>query len=246
MLKIQNLSKSFNNKIVLDNISLEIEKGEIALFLGQSGVGKSTLLRVLNNLESADSGKITLEYDNKYIDLKNTKANNIAGNIVGMIFQQFNLFENMSVEKNISFVLEKSAKKNHKEIPKIVHHLLSQYGLSDKAKLPVSKLSGGQKQRLAIARTLSLDPQVICFDEPTSALDPKLTNFIASNIEELKEQNYIIAIATHDVVLIERLSCTIYLMQNGKVIEKAKSWEYLAHKDKYPLIEKFVTGRSDT
>jgi len=244
MLKIRNLSKIFNNKAVLNNISLDIKNGEIALLLGQSGVGKSTLLRILNNLEDYNSGEITLNIDSREINLKNIKLSE-EKNLVGMIFQQFNLFEHMSVERNISFVLEKSTKKSKQEIQTITHDLLLKYGLSDKAKLSVNDLSGGQKQRLAIARTLALNPAIICFDEPTSALDPKLTNFIAKNIEELKEQNYIILVATHDVGLIERLDCTIYLMHDGKIIEQAKSIEYLAHKDQYPLIENFVSGKLD-
>lgn len=239
MLKIKNLSKLFNNKKVLDDISLEVKSGEIALILGQSGVGKSTLLRILNNLESYDSGDISLEFNNKSFSLKEA----IDQKLIGIIFQQFNLFENMSIERNISFVIEKNSNKSKKEIKDITYNLLEKYGLLDKANLNISSLSGGQKQRLAIARTLSLDPKVICFDEPTSALDPKLTSFIANNIEELREQNKIILVATHDTFLIERLDCTIYLMQEGKIIEQALSCEYLAHKSKYPLINNFITGK---
>lgn len=237
MLKIKNLSKSFNNKKVLDNISFDVKNGEIAVFLGQSGVGKSTLLRILNNLESYEDGEIIL--NNKPLDLK--KAN--EEHLIGMVFQQFNLFEHMTVERNITFVLEKSAKKNCHDAKLIAQDLLKKFGLLDKANLPVTELSGGQKQRLAIARTLSLKPQVVCLDEPTSALDPMLTGFVANNIEELRNQNYTVLVTTHDIALIERLECTIYLMDSGKIVESTLSQEYFAHPEQYPLIEKFVTGK---
>lgn len=237
MLKIKNLSKSFNNKKVLDNISFDVKNGEIAVFLGQSGVGKSTLLRILNNLESYEDGEIVL--NNKPLDLK--KAN--KEHLIGMVFQQFNLFEHMTVERNITFVLEKSAKKNSHDAKLIAQDLLKKFGLLDKANLPVTELSGGQKQRLAIARTLSLKPQVVCLDEPTSALDPMLTGFVANNIEELRNQNYTVLVTTHDIALIERLECTIYLMDSGKIVESTLSQEYFAHPEQYPLIEKFVTGK---
>jgi polar amino acid transport system ATP-binding protein len=236
MLEVKNLSKSFNGKKVLDDISFSIKNGEIALFLGSSGVGKSTLLRILNNLETFESGKLFL--DNKQLDIN--KANKTHS--VGMVFQQFNLFDHMTVLKNITFVLEKGAKKNPTEAKKIAYALLQKYKLEDKANLLTSQLSGGQKQRLAIARTLSLKPRIICLDEPTSALDPLLTSFVAQNIQELASEGYIVIVASHDIALLERLSCKIYLMKNGKIVEYANSEEFKKDKDKFPLIRKFVTG----
>jgi len=241
MLEIKNLSKKFENKnsgpkIVLDNVSLTVDKGEIALLLGPSGVGKSTLLRILNNLESYDKGSLRLDGHS----LEEYKRNN--KHATGMIFQQFNLFEHMNVEKNITFALEKSAHKSHKEAHEIATQLLNKFGLASKAKLPINKLSGGQKQRLAIARSIALKPLVLCFDEPTSALDPYLKSFVAQNIQELADEKYIVLVATHDVSLIEKLSCKIFLMDEGKIIETSSSAEFLAHPDQYPLIRNFVKG----
>jgi ABC-type polar amino acid transport system ATPase subunit len=236
MLSIKNLSKEFRGKKILDNLTFEIKRGEIALFLGASGVGKSTLLRILNNLETIDTGTITL--DDKPIDLKNVNKTHM----VGMVFQHFNLFEHLTVEQNITIALEKAAKKTAQEAKKIAHKLLAQYGLEDKADAYITQLSGGQKQRLALARTLALEPNIVCLDEPTSALDPLLTSYVASMIQSLAAQNYIILVATHDTTLLEKLSCTIYLMQQGRILETTTSQEFYAHKQRYPAIARFVAG----
>lgn len=243
MLEIKNLTKKFGNKgsekTVLDNVSLNVDKGEIALLLGPSGVGKSTLLRILNNLENYDSGILILDGHK----LEDYKRNNKQA--TGIVFQQFNLFEHMNVERNITFVLEKSAHKSPKEAHEIAMKLLQKFGLESKAKLPINKLSGGQKQRLAIARSIALKPLVICFDEPTSALDPYLKSFVAQNIQELADEKYIVLVASHDVSLIEKLRCKIYLMDQGKIIETSSSAEFLAHPNQYPLINNFVKGNTE-
>jgi len=243
MLEIKNLSKKFGNKnsegkIVLDNVSFTVKKGEIALLLGPSGVGKSTLLRILNNLESYDAGRLVLDS----LNLEDYKLK--YKHATGIIFQQFNLFDNMSVEKNITFALEKAAHIRPKEAREIAGKLLQKFGLETKAEFPVKRLSGGQKQRLAIARSIALKPLIICFDEPTSALDPYLKSFVAQTIQELANEEYIVLVATHDVSLIEKLRCIVYLMDQGKIIESSSSAEFLAHPDQYPLIKNFVKGIS--
>lgn len=237
MLSIKNLSKKFHSKTILNNVSLNINTGEIALLLGASGVGKSTLLRILNNLETYDTGVI--ELGGKILDIKTVNKTHQ----VGMVFQQFNLFENMTTLQNITFPLEKSTKKSPQEAQTIAQDLLKRYGLEERSHVYPKQLSGGQKQRLAIARTLALKPQVICLDEPTSALDPLLTNYVAQNIQDLANQGYIVLVATHDVGLIERLNCTIYLMHQGNIIQTASAKEFLAHKNTYPEIKKFVEGQ---
>ncbi len=236
MLKIEHLTKYYNNKIIINNFNLAVKNGEIAILLGSSGVGKSTILRILNNLEDYNSGKFYL--DNKLLDLKTVNKNNE----IGMIFQHFNLFENMSVIKNITFPLEKATNKKPQEALQIAYQLLEKYNLSEKADNPINSLSGGQKQRLSIARTLALKPRVICMDEPTSALDPLLTNNIARNIKELADNNFIIIIATHDISLVEKLPCTLYLMEKGSIIEKAFAQEYYKNKEKYPALKNFLEG----
>lgn len=236
MLKIKDLTKIYNNKKIIDNVSLSVGKGEIALLLGQSGVGKSTLLRVLNNLESIDAGTITL--DDKVLDLKA----NPATHTVGMVFQGFNLFEHLSVQENITLPLEKVLGTPHEQACAIADNLLSKYGLIDKKDMYVSRLSGGQKQRLAIARTLAMKPQVICMDEPTSALDPLLTTHVAKAIQELADQGYIVLVASHDIALLDKLKCTVYLMQAGHIVESAPAQEFKTNKQKYPALSKFVSG----
>lgn len=234
MLEIKNLTKKYDSRIILNNVSFEVKNGEIALLLGASGVGKSTLLRILNNLEEYNSG--TIKIDNQIVDLTQINKNHS----VGMVFQQFNLFQNLSVEENITFALEKVENKIRDQAKKIAQELLERFGLSEKANLFPKDLSGGQKQRLAIARSIALKPRVICFDEPTSALDPMLTSFVASNIQELANDNYIVLVATHDIGLIEKLDCKIYLMQNGSIVESTNSKEFLENKNNYPKIKKFV------
>lgn len=239
MLKIIDLCKSFHGKKILDHISLDVAKGEIAVMLGQSGVGKSTLLRVLNNLETPDAG--TIELDDKPLDLAKISTTHT----VGMVFQHFNLFEHLTVEENITLALEKAVGKSKDEAHKIAMTLLKHYGLDDKAQKNVSQLSGGQKQRLAIARTLALKPKIVCLDEPTSALDPLLTTYVAKNIQELANEGYIVLVASHDIALLDKLNCTIYLMQAGKIVESAQSTDFKNNKDKYPMLSKFVSGSID-
>jgi ABC-type polar amino acid transport system ATPase subunit len=236
MLSIEHLSKIYNHKKILDDINLTVKEGEIAVLLGASGVGKSTLLRILNNLETIDQGSIYL--DGKKLDLSSVNKTHT----IGMVFQNFNLFEHLTVIENITIALEKVAGKSKSEAEKIAKELLAHYGLSEKANAYISDLSGGQKQRLALARTLALKPKVICLDEPTSALDPLLTAYVANIIAELAKQNYIVLVATHDTTLLERLACTIYLMKDGKIIEKASSQELKKNPALFSHIKKFIAG----
>ncbi|MFC1845491.1 amino acid ABC transporter ATP-binding protein [Candidatus Dependentiae bacterium] len=236
MLRLENVTKTFSGKKILDNVSLRVERGEIAVLLGKSGVGKSTLLRVLNNLETMETGSVYL--DNKKLDTATINR----GHKIGMVFQQFNLFAHMTVEKNITFVLEKVLKKSATKARDIAKELLEHYGLSERAKVLVSSLSGGQKQRLAIARTVALKPQIICMDEPTSALDPLLTTHVATTIQKLADEGYMLLLASHDTALLEKLTCTIYLMDGGHIIESATSTDFFKNRSTYPLIDTFVKG----
>ena len=236
MLTIKNLSSTLGGKKILNDISLNVKPGQIAVFLGSSGVGKTTLLRVLNNLEKFDAGNISL--DEKSLDLKKVNRDNI----IGMVFQQFNLFDHFTVKENITIALEKLHKKNELEASEISNHLINHYRLTELTNSYPVQLSGGQKQRLAIARAVALKPKIICFDEPTSALDPMLTTFVAANIQDLASQGYIILIATHDTMLLEKLSCTIYLMQEGKIVESTESDIFWWKREIFPLINSFIAG----
>jgi ABC-type polar amino acid transport system ATPase subunit len=236
MLQIKNITKAYNDKKIIDDVSLNVDKGQIALLLGQSGVGKSTLLRILNNLESIDAGSIFL--DDKKLD---PKANAIT-HAVGMVFQGFNLFDHLTVQENITLALEKVLHLSRDQALAIADNLLAKYGLLDKKDKHVSQLSGGQKQRLAIARTVAMKPRIICMDEPTSALDPLLTSHVAKSIQELSDQGYIVLVASHDIALLDKLKCTIYLMQAGHIIESATSDEFKSNKSAYPALSKFIAG----
>lgn len=236
MLKINNFKKAYGSKKVLDNISVEVPTGSIAVFLGESGVGKSTLLRVLNGLESLSSGSASLE--GKTVDLENINMTHQFG----MVFQQFNLFSHLNNKHNITLALEKSLKKTKEEASKIADQLLKKYGLQDKADKYPAQLSGGQKQRLALARSLALRPKVICLDEPTSALDPMLTNSVIDSISQLANDGLTVLIATHDVAILSKLDCTIHLMDKGKIIESATSAEIQNNPSEYPKITDFIKG----
>lgn len=236
MLSIKKLNKLFGHKKVVDDISLEIKEGSVTLFLGESGVGKSTLLRILSGLEAADSGTITIK--GKNFDRTSLQKDHL----VGMVFQQFNLFNHKTVKENITLSLEKVLCKSKVEADQIAQELLQRFNLQELSNASVNALSGGQKQRLALARTLAMKPSIICMDEPTSALDPLLTSYVAQVIADLAKQGYIVVVATHDTVLIDKIDCTVHLMRNGKIIESVQSIDYRDHPEQYPYISKFIAG----
>ncbi len=236
MLSFENISKKFGSKKVIDAVSFSVPKGSIAVLLGPSGVGKSTLLRILNNLETIDEGSITL--DGKPLDITSISKEHTCG----MVFQQFNLFDHLTVLENITLALEKVEKKSKQEARQIAMDLLDRYDLGDKKDAYPSQLSGGQKQRLALARSIALRPKIICFDEPTSALDPMLTTHVANTIQQLANDGYIVLIATHDTALLDKLRCSIYLMDNGKIVETATSEKLSKNPNQFPRIKNFIEG----
>lgn len=238
MLKIENLSKKFGEKLILNGVDVTMKSSSVNIFLGSSGVGKSTLLRILAGLEMQDKGTITL--NEQLLDPKTV----LQKHIVGMVFQNFNLFPHMTVLQNISFALEKVLGFNAKTAEQLAFDLLKKYNLLDKARASIASLSGGQKQRLAIARAVALKPQIICMDEPTSALDPLLTAHIADIIAELAHQGYTVIIATHDTFLLEKLLATIHLMHNGKIIESVHSSDYQQNPEHYHELNAFIKGHT--
>lgn len=230
MLSIKNLSKHFHGKLILDNVSFDVQPGEVVVLLGKSGVGKSTILRILAGLESIETGTITID------------DASLSTQKVGMVFQEFNLFPHLTVEQNITLPLEKIAGKTQAEAKEIADSLLAKYELTAQAHVMPKGLSGGQKQRVAFARTLALQPQIICCDEPTSALDPMLTSKVAQEINSLASQGLIVIVATHDTELIKQIKSTIYLMKSGKIIETSTSQEIAENPDKFPFIKNFTQG----
>lgn len=236
MLILTNVSKKIGLRSVLQSINLTIDPHSIHVFLGSSGVGKSTLLRVLCGLETFDGGTITLNGIPLLSDIEYRKS-------FGMVFQHFNLFKHLTVLNNISFPLQKILNYSKEKADKIAYELLERYALEKHAQHSVTDLSGGQKQRLAIARTLALSPQIICMDEPTSALDPLLTSYIATTIENLAREGYTIIIATHDTFLVEKLPCTIHLMREGTIIQSATNTDYTHNPSAYQDLDGFIQGR---
>lgn len=201
VLEINKLNKSFNNKNILNNFSMNVKNGEIVSIIGPSGIGKSTLLRCINGLEKIDSGEIII---NKRC-LKNKMPKEINLN-VGLIFQDYNLFPQYTVIQNIMLPLIKVLKLKKEEAILIAKDLIKQLKLEGKEKSYPFELSGGEKQRVAIARTIAVNPKVICFDEPTSALDPELVNQVFSIIKELAQKNKAIIIVTHEITFAEKIS----------------------------------------
>lgn len=201
VLEIKNISKSFNNRTILKDFSLDVSQGEIVSIIGDSGAGKSTLLRCINALEMIDSGEIII--NNNAISKKNLKQARLD---VGMVFQDYNLFPNYSVLKNVTLPLTRVLNINKQEAEIKARELLSQMNLLKRCDAYPYQLSGGEKQRLAIARTLATNPKVICFDEPTSALDPKLVKQIFKIIKELAGSGKAILIVTHDIKFANEIS----------------------------------------
>ena len=233
MLKVENLSKIVHGKFILQSVSFEVTRGTVAVFLGGSGAGKTTLLRILNNLETCNSGSVSLDEKELHLERVNKE------HVFGMVFQHFNLFEHLSVERNITLPLTLQGVAEV-EAMRIASMLLQKYGLSEKAKVSIHKLSGGQKQRLAIARTVALNPQVICLDEPTSALDPVLTSQVAGFVQDLADQNRIVLLTSHDIGLIDRLDCHLFFLKEGTIVEEVSSAAYRKHPDHYPCIQSYL------
>lgn len=234
MLEVCNLHKVLGEVFVLQGVSFSLQKGEIGVFLGKSGGGKSTLLRMLNCLENWDAGECFL--DEVRIDKKTVHKEHK----MGMVFQHYHLFENLSVEKNILLALTQKQKKSKKEAQEIASSLLSHYSLFEKKDVPVQCLSGGQKQRLALARTMALNPDVLCLDEPTSALDPTLRGQVAKDIIDLAKQGKMILLTTHDMAFASLLPAKLFLMQSGVIVEQAFYEQVKNAPLRYPLLSGFM------
>lgn len=237
MLVIKNLSKSFKNKTVLDDITLSLPAGQVAVFVGPSGVGKSTLLRILAKLETPTKGTVSI--DGAAVDFVNPQSSHD----IGMVFQGFNLFDHLTVERNVTLAPEKVLGLGAEEARARALELLSKFGLLEKALMPVSSLSGGQRQRLAIVRALAMRPKVLCMDEPTSALDPMLTGFVANEIQQLAHQGYTVLVTTHDKSLVEKLDAHLYLMSAGRIVEHAQTKDLKNSAQAYPYLRAFLQGQ---
>lgn len=225
MIKVENLSKSFNDLKVLKNINLDVNHGETLAIIGPSGSGKSTLLRCLNLLETPEEGYVELDgisYDatkltkSKFLEIRRATA---------MVFQNYNLFSNKTIIQNITTPLIVVKKWSHEEANHTAIELLNKVGLLDKKDAYPHQLSGGQQQRVAIARALALNPRVILFDEPTSALDPELVQEVLTVIKQIAKEKVTIIIVTHEMQFARDVADKVVFMDEGNIIETSTAHE---------------------
>lgn len=238
MISVNNLKKSFEDLVVLDDVSANIEKGEKVVVIGPSGSGKSTFLRCLNLLEEPTSGTITFEGK----DITNAKGKelNAVRMKMGMVFQHFNLFPHLTIRRNITVAPVKHKLMTQAEADKKADELLALVGLSDKADAYPSQLSGGQKQRIAIARTLAMSPDVILFDEPTSALDPEMVGEVLSLMKKLAEDGMTMIVVTHEMGFAKEVASRVVFMCDGKIQEEGTPEEIFTD-PKNPRLRDFLS-----
>ena len=223
VLQVENIYKKFGKTEVLKGISFSLEKGEVLAIIGSSGSGKTTLLRCLNFLERPDKGKITVSNKVLYdTDDENTLLESEIREKrlhFGLVFQNFNLFPQYSVLKNITLAPTLLKKGAPAEIEEKAKQLIEQVGLSDKMKAYPCELSGGQQQRVAIARALAMEPEILCFDEPTSALDPELTGEVLRVIKGLKNEDSTMIVVTHEMEFAKSVADKVMFMADGIIEE---------------------------
>ena len=216
MIRVENLSKSFQGLSVLKDINVTINKGDVVCVIGPSGSGKSTFLRCLNMLEKPDSGKIIFDG----VDLAAPKANlNLHRQKMGMVFQQFNLFPNMTVLENLTCAPMMLKKIPKAEAEATAMELLGRVDLADRADTYPNKLSGGQKQRVAIVRALCMNPDVMLFDEPTSALDPEMVGEVLDVMKSLAKKGMTMVVVTHEMAFAREVSNRVLFLDDGMIAE---------------------------
>ena len=217
IITIKNISKTFGTNVVLKDISLEVNKGEVITIIGSSGSGKSTLLRCVNRLEEADNGEILFHGQN----ILDPKANiNEIRQSIGMCFQSFNLFNNKNVIDNCTLALRKIKKISKDEANEIAKTYLAKVGMLNFANAKVQTLSGGQKQRVAIARSLCMNPEIMLFDEPTSALDPELVGEVLDVMKQLALEGMTMIVVTHEMAFARDVSTRVIFMNEGYICEQ--------------------------
>jgi len=236
MIKLQNITKSFGSHAVLQDISLEVSKGETVALIGPSGCGKSTLLKCINGLVQPDSGRVLIEGVN--IQDKNIDINSIRAEI-GIVFQQFNLFPHMTVKENIMLAPVKVKKMPSKHASQLAEMLLEKVGIIDKINKYPDELSGGQAQRVAIARSLAMSPEIMLFDEPTSALDPRMTNEVLDVMKGLLNDGMTMIVVSHELGFVKDIAKRIVFLSNGKIIEEGTP-EKIFENPKHELTRDFV------
>lgn len=236
LFQVNELCKAFGKNMVLDHISTEIKRGEVVVIIGPSGSGKSTFLRCLNLLEVPTEGQILFEGIN--ITEKSTDIN-LHRQKIGMVFQHFNLFPNMTILGNMTLAPIKLLKLSKKEAEERAMTLLKRVGLEEKANAYPQQLSGGQKQRIAIVRSLCMNPEVILFDEPTSALDPEMVGEVLEVIRDLANGGMTLAIVTHEMGFAKEVASRVMFIDEGKVVEENTPAELFANPQS-PRLQSFL------
>lgn len=219
LIEIKNLHKYFGKNEVLKGLDIQIKKGEVVVMIGPSGSGKSTFLRTMNLLEKPTDGQVYFEGVNiadKSVDVFKHREK------MGMVFQQFNLFPNMTVLENLCLAPVKTGKMTKEEAKKTAEDLLQRVGLSDKAEAYPQALSGGQQQRVAIARALAMNPDVMLFDEPTSALDPEMVGEVLAVMQELAKEGMTMVVVTHEMGFAKTVADKVLFMADGTIVEQGK------------------------
>ena len=237
ILQVVDLCKSFHKLDVLKHISVDFEKNEVVSIIGPSGGGKSTFIRCLNLLEQTTAGKIYFEGED--ITAKGFDVNKHRQK-VGMVFQQFNLFNNLTVLENITISLTKVKKQSEEESKEKALKLLKRVGLEDKANAYPSQLSGGQKQRIAIVRALAMAPEVMLFDEPTSALDPEMVGEVLDLMRDLAKDGMTMVVVTHEMGFAREVSNRVIFIDDGKIQEDEPPQELFTN-PKHPRLKAFLS-----
>ena len=223
---VEHLKKNFGNLEVLRDVSTDIYEGEVVVILGPSGSGKSTFLRCLNRLEEITGGTVIV--DGHDLTDKKTDLNKVREN-VGMVFQHFNLFNNLNVMGNMTLAPVELKKATKGEAKEKALHLLNRVGLSDKAEAYPAQLSGGQKQRVAIARALAMDPDIMLFDEPTSALDPEMVGEVLQVMKQLAAEGMTMVVVTHEIGFAREVASRVIFMEGGYIVEEGTPDEVINH-----------------
>ena len=226
MIDVKNLSKSFGDHLVLDNISEHISPGEKVVIIGPSGSGKSTFLRCLNLLETPSAGTITFDG----VEITDPKTNiDAVRRQMGMVFQHFNLFPNMTIRKNITLAPVRTGLMKQEEADAEAVKLLRRVGLEEKADTYPNQLSGGQKQRIAIVRALAMKPKVMLFDEPTSALDPEMVGEVLEVMKELAHEGMTMVVVTHEMGFAREVGTRVLFMDGGHILEQNEPQAFFAN-----------------
>ena len=227
MIKVDHISKKFGSLKALDDVSLEVSKGEIVCLLGPSGSGKSTLIRAINGLETPESGKIYFEGEE--YDKKNAAKYHQQRLKMGFVFQHFNLFPNMTVLENLTLAQIRVKKIDEKQAEETAMRYLTRVGLSEKRDEYPNKLSGGQKQRVAIARSLCMNPDIMLFDEPTSALDPEMVEEVLEVMQSLGKEGMTMIIVTHEMGFARTVADRVVFLEDGHIVEENEAKAFFNH-----------------